>query len=202
MSASAMVRDGREFFTRSRINRLLRAGFRPIFARAAVEIVQNCCNSERSAVFYSVSMKQDFNDPHEEQDALWDLLGEAPPAEASPMFAHNVLREIRKESWRGQENWLSIFFAWISAGSAWSRVVATGACAAALALAVALPGLFEHSPMSGLTARVDTQRSGLSAHGMSAGDRTMDVSSVEVIANLEQLIALEEHSLWLDSALQ
>ncbi len=37
----------------------------------------------------------------EEQDELWNLLGQAPrPPEASPFFARNVLRQVREDSSR------------------------------------------------------------------------------------------------------
>jgi len=59
----------------------------------------------------------DFN----EKDALWNLLGRAKPAKASPYFVRKVLREVREGG--RQSLPLQTFFRWLIPASAFAAVV-------------------------------------------------------------------------------
>jgi len=59
----------------------------------------------------------DFN----EKDALWDLLGRAKPAKASPYFVRKVLREVKEGGRRGLP--VKAFFRWLIPASAFAAAV-------------------------------------------------------------------------------
>ena len=112
----------------------------------------------------------------EDDEKLWDLLGRAPEVEFSPFFARNVLRRIREQpSWSIQvRSWLSL-----------RRVIPVSA----VAMAVIGTFLFLHTPAShqnqatesDLIAKIDSQ-------------------DYEVVADLDDLLASDESSLWDDDS--
>jgi len=112
----------------------------------------------------------------EDDEKLWDLLGRAPKVEFSPFFARNVLRRIREQpSWSIQvRSWLSL-----------RRVIPVSA----VAIAVIGTFLFLHTPAShqdqvtesDLIAKIDSQ-------------------DYEVVADLDDLLASDESSLWDDDS--
>ena len=109
---------------------------------------------------------------HEENDDLWELLGKAAPARVSPFFSRNVLRAIREE-----QPARTGLFGWLR--SRWT-VVAAGACAVLVAGVVLRP---QPEPVDPLTS--------LAEHVSASPDYF-------VISNLDELLAAEESSVWLD----
>jgi hypothetical protein len=112
----------------------------------------------------------------EDDEKLWDLLGRAPKVEFSPFFARDVLRRIRERpSWSIQvRSWLSL-----------RRLIPVSA----VAMAVIGTFLFLHTPAShqdpaaesDLIAKIDSQ-------------------DYEVVADLDDLLASDESSLWDDDS--
>ena len=68
-----------------------------------------------------------------ENDALWSLLNEATPAEASPRFAQDTLRRLRLEEAQAQPSW------WKSLLSPKPLLGAASIALAALAIFLSLP---------------------------------------------------------------
>jgi hypothetical protein len=127
-------------------------------------------------VLYYDDMKADDN------DKLWELLGEARPPAVSPFFARNVLRAVRQEEearpplariTRAVRRW------------AWQFALA-GTCAIAALVAVH-PSVFARHHH---TVNVE---SGLTKQIVGNPD-------YEVINHLDELVADEESSLWLDDS--
>jgi len=111
----------------------------------------------------------------DEQDDLWDLLGHAKAPAVSPFFSRNVLRAIREEK---QEN------PRILAVLSW-RWLMVSACVCGLLAA------------SGLNLRNNHQ----SAQADTVTQLAQQVSSspdYQVINHLDELLASEETSVWLD----
>lgn len=112
----------------------------------------------------------------DDDQQLWDLLGQARPTEVSPFFARNVVRGIRQ----GPERlgWLR---PWLSPGK---LIPATG-----LAVAVIAAILTLHRPAS---------------HNLNPADDTPDVVAAidpqdyDVVADLDELTAADEINLWDD----
>lgn len=121
--------------------------------------------------------KSESGDP-----ALWDLLGALPPPPVSPFFSRRVLREtVRLEEERGLAvRWLR---RWALPHPAWS-----GALAAALVGVVSLSLAF-HGPH--LRPAAPMQKDG--RDDLTARD-------VEVIADLDNLMAYEENRIWTDES--
>lgn len=69
----------------------------------------------------------------ERDDALWDLLGQVPAAQAGPMFSRQVMRKIRLGSHASQPWWRRLF-------SPVALSTAAAACAVAIGLVVAFHG--------------------------------------------------------------
>lgn len=112
----------------------------------------------------------------EEDEQLWDLLGKAPrPAAASPFFARNVVRAIREEGAAREPApfWLML------------RRFLPAAAAVALLAAGAL-----------------TMRPSAPApeiEEMPEVAAQLDEVDFAVVADLDDLLALEEDGLWLDA---
>jgi anti-sigma-K factor RskA len=109
----------------------------------------------------------------EDDQQLWDLLGRTAEPKLSPFFARNVLREIRPEASRfGQaQDWFS-----------WRRLVAASAVAVVvigMAIATHAPGWSKKSPERepDVVAKIDPQ-------------------DFDVVADLDELLAWDEDSLW------
>lgn len=117
----------------------------------------------------------------EDDKELWELLGKKRSAEMSPFFARNVLRQVREEA---QENSSLNFL------SSWLRprvFVPVSALAAALVVA----GLtFEFRPL------------GDGGAGDDPPDliASIDPQDFDVVADLDDLLAGEDDSLWSDSS--
>lgn len=108
----------------------------------------------------------------EEQDDLWQLLGKARPTVVSPFFSRNVLREIRLTP-RKKEG----AFSWLRA-----RWRAASLAAAALALLAVNVGHYWPRP--------ETQRP------------PAEIADYEVINHLDELLAYEQNSIWVDDSSQ
>ena len=112
----------------------------------------------------------------EDDQQLWDLLGQARPAEVSPFFARNVVRRIRERP--GHFEWLR----------GWLRprilIPATGLAAAVITAMLAI-----HRPAS-----------------VNPADKVPDVIAAidpqdyDVVADLDELMAADESNLWDDDA--
>jgi hypothetical protein len=105
---------------------------------------------------------------------LWDVLGRLPEPTLSPFFARNVLRKIRQKPihFERVRNWFSV-----------RKVVGASAVAAvavALALVTHYPGpRTTPSNESDVVAKIDPQ-------------------DYDVVADLDELIAWDENSVWED----
>lgn len=112
----------------------------------------------------------------EDDEQLWDLLGKAPGPEVSPFFARNVLRRIREQpSWPVRaRSWLSV-----------RKLVPISA----LAVAVVGTFLFLHSPA--LDQKPITEVDAIAQ---------IDAQDYEVVADLDDLLASDENTLWDDNS--
>ena len=113
----------------------------------------------------------------EDDQELWDLLGKAsPPPDVSPFFARDVLREIRlRPTWRDRLGpWLTP-----------RRLIPTAAVAA-----VVIAG--------GLSLQRVSVPAG-APDDLPEVVAQLDPADFEVVADLDNLLALEEDSLWTDN---
>jgi len=110
----------------------------------------------------------------EDDQQLWDLLGRASPTELSPFFARNVVRTIRERPPR---------FAWVRNWLSPRRLVP----ATALVVAAIAAVLTMHQPAT-----------------LNPADSPPDVivkidpQDYDVVADLDELLATDESSLWDD----
>lgn len=111
--------------------------------------------------------------PSEEHDELWQLLGKARTHEPSAFFARNVVREVRASQGQNLH-----FVAWLS--RRW-QFAAGGVCAVALAIVV----LAQH-------------RAGNGDQVAAIAVQVSESPDYLVIRDLDDLLASEESSLWLD----
>jgi hypothetical protein len=108
----------------------------------------------------------------EDDQDLWDLLGRTAEPKLSPFFARNVLRQVRQEpsGFQRARKWLSL-----------RRLIP----ASALAIVVMGVIVATHHPVS-----------------QKSPDREPDVvakidpQDYEVVADLDELLAVDENSLW------
>jgi hypothetical protein len=112
----------------------------------------------------------------EDDEKLWELLGQVPKVEFSPFFARNVLRRIRERS-----NWSVHARFWLS----WRRLVPISG----LAAAVIGTFLFLHTPAS--RQDLDTEPDPVAK---------IDVQDYDVVADLDDLLASDESNLWDDNS--
>ena len=105
---------------------------------------------------------------------LWDILGRVPAPALSPFFARNVLRKIRQETtgFERARNWFSL-----------RRLVA----ASAVAIVVAGMAIATHHPVSQTA----------SANDLDVVAK-IDPQDYDVVADLDELIAWDENSVWED----
>ena len=117
----------------------------------------------------------------EEQDDLWQLLGRAKTPAVSPYFARNVLREIRQtpQEKAGVLSWLL---------GRW-RVVSLG-CMAAVLVALNAVQLIAPHPVASQSSLV----------AVAPVQPVPTKKDYEVINHLDELVAYEEHSIWLDDS--
>ncbi|MEP6602569.1 MAG: hypothetical protein ABJB69_01315 [Spartobacteria bacterium] len=120
----------------------------------------------------------------EEDEQLWDLLGRAKPAPASPFFARNVLREVRDEP-----RWKSSLRSWMGLRA---LVPAT-----ALAVALLAAMVLTHTPESSTS---DQDEPVAAAAVDSDPIAQIDPQDYEVVADLDDLLAAEENNLWDDTS--
>jgi hypothetical protein len=109
----------------------------------------------------------------EDDQQLWDLLGQADEPKLSPFFARNVLRQIRREP------------RWFEHVRSWLRLRRL-APASGLALAVIAAIVFAHNPSLRLKP----------AAAESDPVAKIDAQDYEVVADLDELLASDENNLW------
>lgn len=112
--------------------------------------------------------------PSDEQDDLWRLLGQARPVEPSAFFARNVVREVRAIDQEHRPAWALWLLrprplAWIGVAMASLAIVCT----------------LQFVPSS-----VDTE--------VVIAEQVSKSSDYLVITDLDELLASEESSLWLE----
>ena len=103
---------------------------------------------------------------------LWDILGRVPEPSLSPFFARNVVRKIRQEATRFERarNWFSL-----------RRLVA----ASAVAIIVVGMAIATHHPVSKTA----------SANDLDVVVK-IDPQDYDVVADLDELIAWDENTVW------
>ena len=118
-------------------------------------------------------------EPAEGQDDLWRLLGKARPPKVSPFFARNVLREVR-----GLRQEQPGFFAILR--RRWQLTLATAAagCIAVVAASQFLGGDLRNGQADPLAA---------------IAQQVSESPDYYVINDLDDLLASEESSVWLDN---
>jgi hypothetical protein len=110
----------------------------------------------------------------EDDQQLWDLLGQAKPRQLSPFFARNVVRKIRERPAR---------FEWLRRWLSSRRLIpATG-----VAIAVIATILVVHQP-AGRTP----------ADGLPDVIVKIDPQDYDVVADLDELLATDDNNLWDD----
>jgi len=110
----------------------------------------------------------------EDDKKLWDFLGKVPEPTLSPFFARNVVRSVRQETmpFEKMRQWLS-----------WRRLVAASAVVVVLiGMAIAT-----HRPVSKTMATPDADVVA-----------KIDPQDYDVVADLDELIAWDENSVWED----
>ncbi len=110
----------------------------------------------------------------EDDQQLWDLLGRAPKAELSPFFARNIVRRIRQQPHRFER-----LRGWFSPRK---LVSATGLAVVVVAVILTVHQPAPRNPMENapdVVAKIDPQ-------------------DYDVVADLDELLAADETSLWDD----
>src|SRR5689334_6656775 len=112
----------------------------------------------------------------EDDQKLWDLLGQARTPAVSPFFARNVLRTVREqpEFLRSLREWFRL-----------SRLVPAATVAVALIVTV-------------FVARVPMPSAETAAVNDSDPVASIDPQDYEVVADLDELVASDENALWDD----
>ena len=108
----------------------------------------------------------------EDDKQLWDILGRIPEPKLSPFFARNVARDVRQEATR-----LERVRGWFS----WRRLAA----ASAVAMVVIGTAIATHHPVP--------QRAAVNDADVVA---KIDPQDYDVVADLDELIAWDENSVW------
>lgn len=110
----------------------------------------------------------------EDDQQLWDLLGQAKPRQLSPFFARNVVRKVRERPAR---------FEWLRRWLSPRRLVpATGVAVAVIATILAVHHPASPNPTDSppdVIVKIDPQ-------------------DYDVVADLDELLATEDNSLWDD----
>jgi hypothetical protein len=109
----------------------------------------------------------------EDDQQLWDLLGRTAEPKLSPFFARNVLREVRQgaSAFGRAQNWFSL--------RRLAAVFAAAAVVIGMAIATQAPRWSQKSPERepDVVAKIDPQ-------------------DFDVVADLDELLAWDEDSLW------
>lgn len=108
----------------------------------------------------------------EDDQELWDLLGKADAPALSPFFARNVVRQIRQEP-----DWRESVRCWLTP----RRLIP----AAAVALAIVATTLSIQPPQTSDDTVPETVAK-------------LDPQDFEIVADLDDLIAMQEEGLWED----
>jgi len=110
----------------------------------------------------------------EDDKQLWDILGRVPEHKVSPFFARNVVRRVRHKATRIEQvrSWFS-----------WRRLAA----ASAVVVVVIGTAIATHHPVSQTPA---ANESDVVAK--------IDPQDYDVVADLDELIAWDENSVWED----
>ncbi len=120
-------------------------------------------------------------EPFENDRELWGLLGKVKPTEVSPFFARNVLREVRLATQNAPAaTSLSSFFRKTS-----SVAVAGGAL-------LLIVGVLAWGQFAG-----NENQSPATMASQNVVDETL--VDLEIVLALDDLLALEENTLWLDT---
>jgi hypothetical protein len=128
----------------------------------------------------------------DDNDKLWELLGKTRPPAVSPFFSRNVLRAIRQEGQQCQDGPLrrSLFGrgrVFLSRLHRWTwQFAIAGTCAVAALITVAPTAFVRHHHAAPVQAGVERQ--------------IVANPDYEVITHLDELVADEESSLWLDDS--
>jgi hypothetical protein len=109
----------------------------------------------------------------EADSQLWDLLGRMAEPKLSPFFARNVLRQIRQEP-----RWLARARPWVGLRG---LIPASGLALAVIAATL----LIHHPPSQQKTAAIESDPVA-----------RIDAQDYEVVADLDELMASDENSLW------
>ena len=121
---------------------------------------------------------------HNEHDEVWDLLGKAPERKASPFFANKVMHAIHREPER------ITFRAWLRRW--WWTPVAAGACAAVAVFAILKDSAPPQAPASALA------KTEAPAPADPLAEMVVVIADTdEFEATLSDLVATEDHSVWL-----
>ncbi|HEU5247833.1 MAG TPA: hypothetical protein VFU09_12150 [Candidatus Udaeobacter sp.] len=108
----------------------------------------------------------------EDDKQLWDILGRIPEPTLSPFFARNVVRSVRQEATRFER-----MRTWFS----WRRLAA----ASAVVIVVIGMAIATHHPVSQTRAANDSDVVA-----------KIDPQDYDVVADLDELIAWDENSVW------
>ena len=121
--------------------------------------------------------RMDNMEPQDDKE-LWDVLGRLPKRTVSPFFARNVLRKIRQEpTFFGRaRNWFSV-----------RKAVAASAVAAVVVVFAFAFAFVTHYPGPRTTSSSDSDVVA-----------KIDPQDYDVVADLDQLIAWDENSVWED----
>jgi hypothetical protein len=120
----------------------------------------------------------------DENDKLWELLGKTRTPKVSPFFSRNVLRAVRQEAAPRR----GLFSGSTSSLKRWAwQYALAGACAVAV-LAAALPSISSR------------HRHAVNVLSPSIESQIVANPDYEVINHLDELVADEESSVWLDDS--
>ena len=118
--------------------------------------------------------KPEPNEEGDEKDALWTLLGQARAVPVSPFFSRNVLRALREERQEKPRVFVLLRWRWLTASACLCGVLAAG-------------GL-----------HVRQNRSAQAETVTLLAQQVSTSPDYQVINHLDELLASEETSVWLD----
>jgi hypothetical protein len=127
----------------------------------------------------------------DDNDKLWELLGKTRQPSVSPFFSRNILRAVRQEAQEEQDvrsaGLLSRFFNSTRTLRRWTwQVAIAGTCVVAVMISVSPTVFVRHHHSEAVQTGFDRQIVGNPDY--------------EVIKHLDELMADEESSLWLDDS--
>lgn len=128
------------------------------------------------------------HDEKDDRDDVWDLLGKAPARKARPAFLQDVLRAVRQSEPEATKPEIG-FLAWLKQG--WNWLALTGAVAAVVFVTLA-----------GQTSSPQGMAPALAANEATVIDEAAQNGDLDVLRNLDVLLALDDSNVWLDSSLR